>query len=172
MDQYVRVAVMAGVVALSACGRKPPRAEPLQPPTPAPTAAPSADYYDRDGNLKSSGARVEWLELPASFKRSDLHSVGGHEVYESEAVPFDKVCDFLGRRMFTGSVARERYRAHYPGVMPLDMNEAAPRLDVLVKQVNGLISVDVERRMRVSEVEPLSEDEARQLLSKELERVH
>jgi hypothetical protein len=172
MDQYVRVAVMAGVVVLGACGRKPPRAEPLPPPTPARTVAPSAGYYDREGNLRSSGMRFEWLELPASFKRSDVRSVGGHEVYESDAVPFDKVCEFLGRRMFTGSVARESYRAHYPGVMPLDMNEAAPRLDVLVTQVTGLITIDVERRVRPDEVKPLSEEEARQLLSKELERVH
>jgi hypothetical protein len=163
---------MAGVVALSACGRKPPRAEPLPPPTPARTVAPSADYYDREGNLKSSGSRVEWLALPASFKRSDLHSVGGHEVYESDAVPFEKVCDFLSRHMFTGSVTREAYRAQYPGAMPLDMNEAAPRLDVVVKQVTGVITIDVERRARVNEVKPLSEEEARQLLSKELERVH
>ncbi len=171
MDQHVRVAVIAGLVALSACGRKPPRAEPLPPPAQT-RVAPSAGYYDREGNLKSSGAQVEWLELPASFKRSDRLSVNGHEVHQSDAVPFEKVCDFLGRRMFTGNVTREPYRVHYPGVMPLDMNEAAPKLDVLVTQVKGRITIDVERRMRPSEVKPLSEEEARQLLSKELERVH
>ena len=163
---------MAGVVVLCACGRKPPRAEPLPPPAQVRALAPSTNHYDREGNLKSSGARVEWLELPSSFTRSDRLSVGGHEVYESEAVPFDKVCDFLGRRTFAGNVTRTPYRAHYPGVMPLDMNEAAPRLDVLVTQVTGRITIDVERRPRPSEVTPLSEDEARQLLSKDLERLH
>lgn len=172
MDQHVRVAFLAGALALAGCGRKPPRAEPLQPPTPPPSVAPTADFYDRDGNIKGSSTRYEWLELPAGFTRSKVLSVGGHEVYESDRLPLEKVCDYLSRRMFTGNIERTASSARYPGAMPLDMDAEARRLTVLVTQAAGLIQIDMEPLPRVSEVKPLSEEEARQLLSQERERIH
>jgi predicted small lipoprotein YifL len=171
MDQHVRVAVIASVIALAACGRKPPHAEPLRPPAPKPVVS-TGDYYDRDGNLKGSGLRSEWLELPASFKRAQAAVVEGHEVYEANLVPLEKVCDFLSRRMFTGNVERTPSSARFPGAMPLDMNAAARRLTVNVTEAEGLIRIDIERLPLLSEVKPLSEDEARALLSQEMERIH
>jgi hypothetical protein len=172
MDQHVRVALAAGVIALAACGRKPPRAEPLPPPTPARSVAPVAEFYDRDGNIKGSGLRFEWLELPAGFTRSKVLSVGGHEVYESEVLPLEKVCDYLSRRTFTSNVERALDSARYPGAMPLDMNEGARRLTVVVTQTGGRIRIDIEPLPRLSEVKPLSEAEARKLLDQERERIH
>jgi predicted small lipoprotein YifL len=172
MDQHVRIAVIASVLTLAACGRKPPHAEPLRPPKPAASVAPTADFYDREGNLKGSGMRAEWLELPAGFTRSKELSVGGHEIYQADIVPLEKTCDFLSKHMLTGNVERTASSARYAGAMPVDMNSAAPRLTVQVSQFEGRIRIDVERLPLLSEVKPLSEDEARKLLSQERERMH
>lgn len=171
MDQHVRLALIGALLLVPACGRKPPRPEPLQQPAPAAKVVPGLDAYDRNGNLKGSATRVEWLELPAAFKRSEARSFEAHEVYEAEGIRFDKMCDFLSKRMFTGKVELKDDRARYEAVIPLDMNEKASRLNVLLTQEAGKLTLDIERLPRL-DVKPLSDEEARQLLSKEAERQH
>jgi hypothetical protein len=126
--------------------------------------------YERDGSLKGSAVRVAWLEIPAAFKRSAARSVGPHEIYEAANLPFDKVSDFLSKRVFSGKVDMDSGRAYYPAVMPLDMNANAARLNLLLTQIAGKITLDIERLPRAAEIAPLSDDEARKLISQDLER--
>jgi hypothetical protein len=169
---HVRIALVVGAVALGGCGRKPPRPEPFVQRAPVQVAPrPVTDFYDRDGNIRGSGVRVEWLEMPAGFAHVPKLTSADREVYQSDTLPFDKVNDFLGKRMFTGKVDLGSNHAVYPAIMPLDMNENAMRLNVSVTRLKGVVTLMVERVRRV-EVKPLSEDEARQILSKEMERVH
>jgi predicted small lipoprotein YifL len=180
VGQHVRIAIVTTALALAACGRKPPRPEPLVLPTPA--QAPPVDLsarYAPDGSLKSSGMRVEWLELPMGFTRvlpAGDSGVAAHapdrESFEAELLPFEKVRDFFSKRMFTGKVEAGPYYAIYPAVMPLDMNESAPRLNVALGQSKGTIKLTIERVRPPPEVKPLSDDEARALLRQEAERMH
>jgi hypothetical protein len=172
VGKHVRIALVMGAVVLAGCGRKPPRPEPFVQRAPVQLAPrPASDFYDHDGNIKGSGVRVEWLEMPAGFAHVAKLSNAEREVYQSETLPFAKVSDFLSKRMFTGKVDLGSDHAVYPAVMPLDMNEKAIRLNVSLTQVKGTITLVVERVRKV-EVKPLSEDEARQILSQEMERVH
>jgi hypothetical protein len=171
VGKHVRITLVIAALALVGCGRKPPKPEPLVMPAPAhgPPVVVLADFYERDGSLKSSGTRVHWLELPAGFTRSAARSSDTRDVYEAPALPFEKVCNFLSKRMFTGKVETTPNRARYALAMPLDMNEKAVRLNVSVIQADGTITLDVERQPS-TDVKPLSEQEARALLNDERER--
>jgi hypothetical protein len=94
------------------------------------------------------------------------------ESFEAELLPFEKVRDFFSKRMFTGRSDVGPYHAAYPGVMPLDMDESAPRLNVALSQSKGKITLTIERIRPPPEVKPLSDDEARALLRQEAERMH
>jgi hypothetical protein len=171
MGEHVRIALLVGLCVLSACGRKPPRAEPIALPAPAAVLSPPEAFYDRDGNIKGSGTRVQWLEIPVGFTRSAVRSTNTREIYEATRLPFEKVCDFLSRRMFTGKVDRGTNHAEYPAVMPLDMNESAIRLNVSLTQVEGVLALAIEPVPRPN-AKPLSDEEARRLLREEAEHMH
>lgn len=172
MGKHVRIALTLALLAC-ACGRKPPRPEPLAMPTAMrPRVVDTSNRYEADGSLKSSGKRVEWLELPVGFEPLAKQDQGAIEIYEAELMPFEKACDFFARRMFTGKVERGPYHAVYPGVMPLDMNESAPRLNVSLSEDKGKVRLTIVRVPKPEPVKPLSDDEARKILSQEAERVH
>lgn len=172
MGKHVRIALALALLAC-ACGRKPPRPEPLAMPAAAKShVVDTSKRYEADGSLKGSGKRVEWLELPAGFEPIAKLDQGAIEIFEAELMPFDKACDFLSRRMFTGKVDRGHSHAVYPAVMPLDMNESAPRLNVSLSEEQDKVRLTIVRIPRPAPVTPLSDDEARKILAQEAERVH
>jgi hypothetical protein len=127
------------------------------------TQAPS--IYDEQGRLKASAERVEWLQIPAGFRRKP--SIDDRHVrFEADALPLDKVREFLSARMFTGSVEETPSSSEYRGVMPLENDPSAARLNVTLAARARSVWLEIER-FNYGDAKPLPVDEARRVLARE-----
>lgn len=133
-------------------------------------AAPVESIYDAQGRLKVGSERVEWLEIPAGFKRSP-QAYGRHVLFEGHGVPLEKAREFFAPRMFTGTVEEGPARVFYKAVMPVSADPRAVRLDLRLSErsFDKTLLLDVER-LSYDGAKPLSVDEARKVLSREQAR--
>lgn len=172
MGQLRRVAALLALAcAPLACKKEsaelPARAPAAAPTAPAPAQQTEEGLYDAQGRLKPSAEQVEWLQIPAGFRRRP--SVDERRVrFESGPVPLDKVRDFLTARMFTGTVEESAHRSFYRSVQPLENDPKAVRLNISLNERPGLRSVvlDIER-LTYGDAKPLTVDEARRVLARE-----
>jgi hypothetical protein len=174
MVRHRRVGLLALVCcALLGCSKDKPVARELAERSKSaaqPAKAPVASIYDAQGRLKPGSERVEWLEIPAAFKRS-AQSYGRHVLFEAPSVPLEKARDFFGARMFTGTIEEGAQRVFYKAVMPLSADGRAVRLNLQLTEraFDHTLLLDIER-LSYEGAKPLSVDEARKALSREQAR--
>jgi hypothetical protein len=168
MGRRSRVAAFWLGCALLACGKsaqEAPQASAARSALAADAQAPS--IYDAQGHLKPSAERVEWLVIPMGFRRKPSIDER-HARFEADTLPLDKVREFLSARMFTGAVDETPARSAYHGVLPLENDPKAVRLDIVLTARPSQHSVVLEiERLTYGDAKPLGVDEARRVLARE-----
>lgn len=179
MGKLRRIVVAAGtciavLALLGGCAKK----RSLQRPVPShaveqPTPAARESMYGADGELKGSPERVEWLEIPLAFQKTQ-RSYARHIVLEASSIRLDKARDFLSQRMLTGSVEEKVGTVFYTRALPPSGGNAVPlnvRLTERHGSAAGTIDLDIER-LTYEGAQPVSEDEAKRLLADEQKHAH
>jgi hypothetical protein len=169
---------MFGVVALglTACGGPDSAAPGAEDPAAVKSVAPSVvasalkpSPFDARGNLKASGLKIDWFEIPAGFESAG--SRPQHHLFVSHEVSMEQLREFLASRMLTGQVAEQGKGAIYRGVMPVSAASKAIRFDVqvaLIDQGTG-VSLALDERTFLG-APPLSPAEAAKVLAAEQAR--
>jgi len=166
------VGLLGGALLLAACKRA-PDAQPeaaTRDKAQASDAGPAESIYDAQGRLKASREQVEWLEIPMGFQRKP-QAYGRHVLFEAQNVPLEKARAFFAARMFTGEVLETAQHVLYRAVLPLSADERAVRLhlELTPRTFDNTLLLDIER-ISYDGAQPLSVDEARQVLKREQTR--
>jgi hypothetical protein len=165
MGRRSRVAALWLGCALLACGKSAQEAPQASVARSADAQAPS--ILDAQGHLKPSTERVDWLVIPMGFRRKPSIDER-HARFEADTLPLDKVREFLSARMFTGTVDETPARSAYHGVLPLENDPKAVRLEIVLTARPSQHSVVLEiERLTYGDAKPLGVDEARRVLARE-----
>lgn len=161
---------------LTACGGSDSPARGAEGPAAAKSAAssvaapaPKPSPFDAQGNLKASGLKVDWFEIPAGFESAG--SRPQHHLFVSHEVSMEQLREFLASRMLTGQVDEQGKGAIYRQVMPITAGAKAMRFDVqvaMIDQGKG-VSLALDERTFLG-APPLSPAEAAKVLAEEQAR--
>lgn len=163
--------LLASALVLCSCAKK----RSLERPQPSAAAVRhnqarlAESFYDQAGRLKGSSERVEWLEIPLAFQKTNM-SYGRHVVYEASRVSLDRARDFFAERMLTGTVEETPHTLFYREALPASGGNAV-KLSVRLTErtAQGKLELDIER-LTYGDAKPVSIDEARRLLADERKR--
>jgi hypothetical protein len=171
MGFFRRLILLSCLVSLASCAKKRSLEVP-EKPAPAPRAPSYIDAYGTDGKLKGSEVRVEWLEIPLAFAKTN-RDYERHRVFEAKGVQLERVREFFAERMLTGMVEETRGDVFYKGVMSPSGGEGAVRLNVRLsdRPAEGLLRLDIER-LTYDGAQPLPVEEARRALAAEQKNAH
>jgi hypothetical protein len=166
-----RLILLSCLLVLSACAKKRSLEVPERPP-PAPRAPTYVDAYGADGKLKGSEVRVEWLEIPLAFAKTN-RDYERHRMFEARGVELERVRDFFAERMLTGIVEESRGEVVYRRVLPPSGGEGVVRLNVRLsdRPAEGLVRLDIER-LTFDGAQPLPVQEAERALAAEQKNAH
>jgi hypothetical protein len=168
MGRRSRIALLWLGCTLLACGKPTEQPEArLAHRDGAAGAVHAPSLYDAEGRLKASAERVDWLQIPIGFRRKP--SIDERHVrFEADTLPLDKVREFLSARMFTGAVEETPARSVYHGVLPLENDPKAGRLEIVLsaRPSQHVVVLEIER-FTYGDAKPLGVDEARRVLARE-----
>ena len=159
------------LVSLAGCAKKRSLEVP-EKPAPAARAPSYIDAYGADGKLKGSDVRVEWLEIPLAFAKTN-RDYERHRVFEAKGVQLERAREFFAERMLTGAVEETRGDVYYKGVMSPSGSEDAMRLNLRLsdRPAEGLVRLDIER-LTYEGAQPLPIEEAERALAAEQKNAH
>jgi hypothetical protein len=169
---FLRGLILAScLMSLAGCAKK----RSLEvPEKPAPAARPPSyvEAYGADGKLKGSAVRVEWLEIPLAFGKTN-RDYERHRVFEARGVQLERAREFFAERMLTGMVEETRGDVFYKSVMSPSGGEGTMRLNVRLsdRPAEGLVRLDIER-LTFGGAEPLPVEEAERALAAEQKNAH
>ena len=125
--------------------------------------------YDEHGNLKPSGMKVGWLEIPAGFQER-VSSQGTHHAYVGKVKSLD-VTRFFDARVFTSQVRLVGHGVHYGLAQPKNQDPNAVRLEIGVypNRAGDTVQIFVDERTQ-NAGPPLTMEQARALLSERQSR--
>ncbi|MEY4512864.1 MAG: hypothetical protein RLZZ450_4986 [Pseudomonadota bacterium] len=101
----------------------------------AAAAQPVDPRFDASGNLKSSGQRMSWLELPVGFTKR-AGSTTQQATFEAQNMPFSKVREFLEARIVPGNIVYRANGTTFQGALPSHTRLDMPPMDVTILETD------------------------------------
>lgn len=156
MGKLDRVMALAGAVLALACtkqsepvGSASLRAESMKAAQRAADAGQGDVRLDAEGNLKSSGRRIGWLELPTGFRELS-ESTPRLATFEAEDLPLELVNRYLEARLVPAQVDQRKNGTSFRNAKP-----SHTRLEMPAMHVTALTTDVVSRKVRLT-IEDLS----------------
>lgn len=158
----------------SASERSTPSAEPkaLERVAVEQLAQPVDERFDARGELKSSGRRFVWLELPLGFAERPGASPRSAS-FEATEMPLVKVRDYLDARLAPAKLEFTRSGVYFRRSRPAHTQLEAALLDVTLIEMDAATKTV---RLQIDDLSPppeppLSEEAAKEALARERSRI-